>query len=161
MSGPVAATDAAPDVAQPGRPEGPVVELLPVLHGIQLWAAQPDATRHQGPAFAHHADLPVAEYGPCRATVLVGDDRVRQGVLAYLGRGRDELALGLSAGSRALLLGGRPFGEDLLMWWNFVARTRDEIEEAWREWEQGAGFGRVASGLARIPAPRPTWLPGD
>jgi hypothetical protein len=47
------------------------------------------------------------------------------------------------------------------MWWNFVARTRSEIEESWREWDDGAAcFGRVASDLERILAPRPTWLPG-
>jgi hypothetical protein len=46
------------------------------------------------------------------------------------------------------------------MWWNFVARTRGEIEQAWSEWESGtARFGPVASDLPRIPAPRPGWLP--
>jgi quercetin 2,3-dioxygenase len=181
-----------------------------VQHGIQLWIAQSDITRDDAPAFAHHAELPVAEYGSCRATVLVGDlagmespagresgglgvelatttateavlpvdaqfehglivlagevgvgdEVVRPGMLAYLGRGREELALDMLASSRALLLGGRPFAEDLLMWWNFVARTRGEIEQAWTEWEGGtARFGRVASDLARISAPRPTWLP--
>jgi hypothetical protein len=81
-------------------------------------------------------------------------------VLAYLGRGRDELALDIRDGSRVLLLGGRPFTEDLLMWWNFVARVRGEIEQAWTEWERGTPrFGPVTSDLPRIPAPRPSWLP--
>jgi hypothetical protein len=44
-----------------------------VLHGIQLWIAQPDTRRDQAPDFVHHAELPVAEYGSCRATVLIGD----------------------------------------------------------------------------------------
>jgi hypothetical protein len=45
------------------------------------------------------------------------------------------------------------------MWWNFVARTRGEIEQAWREWERRtARFGPVSSNLARMPAPRPAWL---
>jgi quercetin 2,3-dioxygenase len=181
-----------------------------VLHGIQLWIAQPDITRDRAPDFAHHAELPAADYGSCRATVLIGElggvrspshfemgilgvelatatptdlilpvdaafehglivlaggvalasEIVGPGVLAYLGRGRDELALDISGGSRVLLLGGPPFTEDLLMWWNFVARTRGEIEHAWNEWEGGtARFGRVASDLPRIPAPRPSWLP--
>jgi redox-sensitive bicupin YhaK (pirin superfamily) len=43
------------------------------LHGVQLWVAQPEATRHGRPAFEHHADLPqVALGGGARATVLVG-----------------------------------------------------------------------------------------
>jgi Pirin C-terminal cupin domain len=91
MSGPVAATEAAPDIAESGRPEGPTVELVP---------------------------------------------------------------------SRHARVGGRPFTEDLLMWWNFVGRTGSEIEQAWTEWEHGtARFGPVASDLGRIPAPRPGWLP--
>jgi hypothetical protein len=52
------------------------------------------------------------------------------------------------------LLGGAPFGEPLLMWWNFVARSRAEIVASARQWNaQDPRFGRVASRLARIPAP--------
>jgi len=39
--------------------------------------------------------------------------------------------------ARVLLLGGTPFGEELLMWWNFVARTHDEIVEYRRLWQDG------------------------
>lgn len=42
------------------------------LHGMQLWVAQPEATRHGAPAFEHHAELPVAEVPGATATVLVG-----------------------------------------------------------------------------------------
>lgn len=38
----------------------------------------------------------------------------------YLGAGIDKLRLKLAAGSRLLLLGGEPFGEPIVMWWNFV-----------------------------------------
>jgi predicted glycosyl hydrolase (DUF1957 family) len=58
-----------------------------------------------------------------------------------------------------LLLGGEPF-EEILMWWNFVARTREEMEVAYRDWQaHAARFGTVRSDLARIDAPRPQWLP--
>jgi redox-sensitive bicupin YhaK (pirin superfamily) len=43
------------------------------LHGIQLWVAQPDATRHGAPAFEHHGSLPGVDLGNGTATVLVGD----------------------------------------------------------------------------------------
>jgi hypothetical protein len=43
---------------------------------------------------------------------------------------------------RVLLIGGVPFGEDILVWWNFVARTRGEMAEATRDWNQGR-FGAV------------------
>ncbi len=43
------------------------------LHGIQLWVAQPEATRHGEPAFEHHASLPAVDLGTGSATVVVGD----------------------------------------------------------------------------------------
>jgi hypothetical protein len=40
------------------------------------------------------------------------------------------------------------------MWWNFVARTRQEIEEAREDWEQRRRFGEVkAYRGARLEAP--------
>lgn len=76
-----------------------------------------------------------------------------------LGTGRDEIRIGAVQEARVLILGGVPFTESLLMWWNFVARTREEINEAYRQWQDGdERFGDTASGLARIPAPRPVWL---
>jgi redox-sensitive bicupin YhaK (pirin superfamily) len=45
----------------------------PDLHGIQLWVAQPERTRHGEPAFQHHAELPVAELSGALATVMVGE----------------------------------------------------------------------------------------
>jgi redox-sensitive bicupin YhaK (pirin superfamily) len=87
------------------------------------------------------------------------------GSLAYLGCGRDgvEVAAGDRPESRALLLGGEPFEEELLMWWNFVGRSHDEIEAARGEWTtavEGAAtrFGRVeAYDGPALPAPP---LPG-
>ncbi|HST66898.1 MAG TPA: pirin-like C-terminal cupin domain-containing protein, partial [Mycobacteriales bacterium] len=59
---------------------------------------------------------------------------------------------------RVLLLGGVPFGEPILMWWNFVARTREEITGAYAQWKAEDGrFGEVHSRLDRIPAPPPPW----
>jgi hypothetical protein len=47
-----------------------------------------------------------------------------------------------AAGTRVFLLGGVPRGEPLLMWWNLVARTPDEIEAAVADWREGR-FGSV------------------
>jgi hypothetical protein len=74
------------------------------------------------------------------------------GQLLYLGTGRAELALRANAASRLLLLGGEPFAERLVMWWNFVARDGDEIAAARADWMAGRGFGRVADG-APLAAP--------
>ncbi len=75
--------------------------------------------------------------------------------LLYLGTGRDALALRSTQGARVFLLGGEPFGEEIVMWWNFVGRSHDEIVAAREAWEgQGARFGTVVDhGPERIPAP--------
>jgi redox-sensitive bicupin YhaK (pirin superfamily) len=182
------------------------------LHGIQLWVAQPERTRHGDPAFEHHAALPVAELSGALATVMVGefagavsparrdtdhvgvdlavrpgatllplrpdyeyaivvlegavgidDEVVAPGHLAYLGEYREELTLAATAPTRLILLGGVPFESPILMWWNFVGRTREEIDAATESWQRDDGrFGTVASQLDRIPAaPTPWRSPGQ
>jgi hypothetical protein len=179
------------------------------LHGVQLWVAQPSATRDTAPAFEHHAELPQADLDNAIATVLVGelagaasparrdtdhvgvDLDIRTGLttvplrpdyehalvvfsgaalidgavvepghLAYFGAGRDEVAVNATRPTRALLVGGAPFDEPVLMWWNFVARSRDEIIAAHDDWRAGADrFGRVDSELPRIDGEPPPWRP--
>jgi len=75
--------------------------------------------------------------------------------LYYLGRGRAEIALRAERGpARALLIGGAPFGETVLMWWNFVARRTDELVAAREDWEAGRRFGEVAAYAGpRLAAP--------
>ena len=93
--------------------------------------------------------------------VTVDDRSIEPGALAYLGGGRDELAVSATEGARCLLIGGEPFGERLLMFWNFVGRTRAEIDDAYDDWTAGRErFGPVASALSRIESPRPPWSPG-
>ena len=79
---------------------------------------------------------------------------LKPGPLLYLGTGRTSLRLAAGSAARVLLLGGEPFEERLVMWWNFVARDHDEIVQARAEWESGSGFGTVHGydGPA-IPAP--------
>ncbi|GGL07611.1 hypothetical protein Sme01_11440 [Sphaerisporangium melleum] len=76
------------------------------------------------------------------------------GPLLYLGCGRSELVLSAAAASRVLLIGGEPFEEQIVMWWNFVGRGHEEIERFRKEWQEGSAFGEVpGTTLARIPAP--------
>ncbi|MDY7105329.1 MAG: pirin family protein [Actinomycetota bacterium] len=75
-----------------------------------------------------------------------------------LAPGRHELVLSGAPSGRALLLGGVVRTDPIVMWWNFVARTRDEIDEAMAEWAaRGERFGDVTTSLARIDAPPPPW----
>lgn len=79
--------------------------------------------------------------------------------LSYHGPGSSSLPLHNPGGqpARALLLGGAPFAEPLLMWWNFVGRSHDEIVGYRRMWEAGnERFGAVEGyrgSPARLPAP--------
>lgn len=86
---------------------------------------------------------------------------LQPGELAYLGRGRARVTVGSDAGGEALLLGGEPFAEDLVMWWNFLGRAHENIVEARAVWERehdstlaDRRFGAVGSyeGPA-LPAP--------
>jgi redox-sensitive bicupin YhaK (pirin superfamily) len=88
-----------------------------------------------------------------------GGTVVTPGHLAYLGLGRDELALTADGDARLLLVGGEPFEATPLMWWNYVARTRAEVWEAHHDWEAGERFAPVDSALARIPSVAPPWDP--
>ena len=105
---------------------------------------------------------PAWEYGLIMLSGLAEaeGEKLAPGSLYYLGGGRDELELNTLAPGIAILLGGLPFREKILMWWNFVARTREEITLAYRQWQEDDRdrFPAVASKLARIPAPRPMWL---
>jgi quercetin 2,3-dioxygenase len=106
---------------------------------------------------------PAYEHGvvPIDRPVKVGDDIVETGSLAIVPTGRDHLSLGTRSGpARVMILGGKPLGDEVKMWWNFVARTTDELTAAWRAWQHGDEdrFGRVPSQLERIEAPVPPWI---
>ena len=77
-----------------------------------------------------------------------------RGPLLYLGCGRSDLSLQADQPGRILLIGGEPFDEQIVMWWNFVARDHDEIVEARDEWMNGQRFGAVR-GYAGDPLPAP------
>ena len=63
--------------------------------------------------------------------------------MVYLGCGRFGLSLRAREASRVLLLGGQPFEEQLVMWWNFVGRSHEEIVKAREDWMSGVRFGAV------------------
>jgi redox-sensitive bicupin YhaK (pirin superfamily) len=76
------------------------------------------------------------EYGivPIDGAVEVEGHVAEPGRWTYLCPGRDEIGLRIAEEARAVLLGGVPFAEPILMWWNYVARTREEISAAHRDW---------------------------
>jgi hypothetical protein len=82
---------------------------------------------------------------------VVAGVRVARSSLLHLPPGRVELPV--EGPGRFVLLGGTPLAEELLMWWNFVARDHDEIVRARDDWEAGRRFGEVDHPLDRLPAP--------
>lgn len=100
------------------------------------------------------------EYGilPLEGVVRIGGETFAADQLAYLGRGRGYLSLELAPGSRALLLGGEPFAEEILIWWNFVGHSKTQIARAQRDWEAGSPrFGGVPTwdGTPLVAPPLP------
>lgn len=85
----------------------------------------------------------------------VDDIDLRAGELVYLGTRRDGVDLLSRTGARLLLLGGLPFEEEIVMWWNFVGRTHDEIVSARAMWSAHTPrFGRVVGAKGpRLEAP--------
>ena len=89
--------------------------------------------------------------------VVVEGSAVARDQLLYLGIHRSEVSVRADVGADAtiFLLGGEPFEDEIVMWWNFVGRSHDEIVEAREAWEADAPrFGHVVGhGDERIPAP--------
>lgn len=88
---------------------------------------------------------PKFEYGilPLVGDVKIAEEIVDIDSLLYLGSGRTELNLTAQKGTRILMIGGEPFKEEILIWWNFVARTKQEIIEATEAWNHETRFGAV------------------
>lgn len=105
--------------------------------------------------------LPSFEYGllPLQGNVLIDGETFQADQFAYLGAGRKALTFALSSGSKVVLLGGEPFAQPVLMWWNFVAFSKAAIVEAQRQWESGdPRFAPVGDGRSpRLMPPPVPW----
>ncbi|GAA4377443.1 pirin family protein [Nocardioides caricicola] len=105
------------------------------------------------------------EHGVLVDSGVVGVDETdaKKDDLAYVPPGSAALTLTTyDEPARLLLLGGPPFGESIVMWWNFVGRSHDEIVGYRAEWQgqitdAGLVDGRfgipVGDELPPIPAP--------
>jgi redox-sensitive bicupin YhaK (pirin superfamily) len=95
-------------------------------------------------------ELPVRddfEYGVVAVdgSALVAGALIAPGLLAHLPSGRPAIRLSPAGGrrlARFFVIGGVPFGERLVMWWNFVARSGEDIARARDDWAAGR-FGEV------------------
>lgn len=130
----------------------PVSTFTPLL-GAQL-DLEPGAVLDLDvdPAFEHGVLCDQGEVQMCGVDLAVGD-------LGYRGSGDSALLLRNTADrpARVLLLGGAPFREELVMWWNFVGRSHDDILTYRQQWQDADDrFGAVQGyrgHVSRLPAP--------
>lgn len=95
----------------------------------------------------------------CEGGIAVNDMPVRDQQFAYIEPGHRHLTIGFEAGSRCLLIGGRPFTSEVHLWWNFVSSSRAYISQAFEDWQnQTDRFGTVPGATRRLDAPRPPWM---
>jgi hypothetical protein len=91
------------------------------------------------------AELPVRadfEHGVLvdAGELSVEGGRVQRTELAYTGLGRTSIRLEAGAQPvRALLIGGAPLREQILMWWNFVGRNHEEVVGYRAQWQRESG----------------------
>jgi len=163
-----------------------------LLHGVQLWIALPERTRHMGPGFVHHVPEPI-EIDGARLSVFLGSllgsaspvpthsplvgaeivlragqsielpvdathehgllcdsgavrldgVTVEPGELLFCPIGRPvlDLVAGPAGPARILLLGGEPLHEQIVMWWNFIGRSDEEIRAFRADWESERAVG--------------------
>lgn len=84
----------------------------------------------------------------------LADHAMTRNDMLYLGDSREAVQVTSAEGALLFLLGGEPFQDDIVMWWNFAGRSHEEIETARADWEAASErFGTVPGHDVRIPAP--------
>ncbi|MET9292247.1 pirin family protein [Streptomyces sp. NPDC003077] len=128
----------------------PVRTFTPLLGAEIVLETGASVTLDVDPAFEHGL---LVDQGDVRmaGTLLC------PGELGYLPTGRATLTLtNVSDGAaRAVLLGGTPFGEEIVMWWNFIGRKHEDIVRAREDWQNASDRFGTVSGYdgERLPAP--------
>jgi redox-sensitive bicupin YhaK (pirin superfamily) len=166
---------ALPDAARDGAPRFAHHQDLPVLRepGLTVTVIAGRFAGAVSPARVHtplagaevrldpgtRTSLPLDprfEYAvlPVAGTAEVAGSALAANSLLYLGTGRSELVVAADRPATLFVFGGEPFAEELVMWWNFVGRTHDDIVAARADWVAGRRFG-VVTGYDGDPLPAP------
>lgn len=130
----------------------PVHTFTPLLGAELTLEPQAEVRLDVDPTFEHGILVDTGAVG-------VGGLDLARADLGYVGTGSSTLTLTNHTGdpARVVLLGGEPFGEEIVMWWNFVGRSHEEIERFREEWQtESDRFGAVdgyAGAVRRLPAP--------
>jgi redox-sensitive bicupin YhaK (pirin superfamily) len=122
----------------------PVGTFTPLL-GAELHL---EPGRHVLPVDPAHEHAVLVDTG----VVDLQGTTLAHGDLGIVDDGRAELVLVANAPSRVLLLGGEPFEEEVVMWWNFIAGSHEEIAAIRQQWqERSARFGEVPGYTGSTP----------
>ncbi|MGH3366246.1 MAG: pirin family protein [Nocardioidaceae bacterium] len=102
---------------------------------------------------------PAFEHGvlTTQGTATVAGAEIARNAMSYLGDGLTELAVSAPDVTKGdteedtvlLLLGGEPFDEEIVMWWNFIGRSHEEIVEQRQDWN-GEGLESVPERFGRV-----------
>lgn len=116
------------------------VKVHTELLGVDLTAKTATKTRlNLNPKFEY-------AFMALEGTAVVNGHELDQDNLVVLEPGLTELDIEIHAGGRILLLGGEPFESPILLWWNFVGRTQEELRIAREQWiNQDPRFGSIPS----------------
>ena len=132
--------------------QSPVETFTPLLGAELVLDPGATLTLDVDPAFEHG----VLADSPGLTVEGTGLDR---GALAFVPPARDRVTLTNDSAepARALLLGGPPFEEEVVMWWNFVGRSHEDVVAAREAWMAHSDrFGEVAGyegPVQHLPAP--------
>ena len=104
----------------------PVETFSPLVGAELILDADTRLTPETDPGFEHGV---LVDFG----LVRVNGEEVKEHQLAYVAPG-EPLEIEAADLSHLLLIGGRPLGEEIVMWWNFVGRDHDEVVQAREDW---------------------------
>ncbi|MEV6115249.1 pirin family protein [Streptomyces sp. NPDC052109] len=127
----------------------PVRTFTPLLGAEVVLPPRATLTLAVDPAFEHGLLVD-------RGEVRLADTLVGPAQLGYVAPGADALTVANESDdiARTVLLGGTPFEEEIVMWWNFICRSHEEVVRARDDWMSGDRFGSV-KGYDGDPLPAP------
>jgi hypothetical protein len=124
----------------------PVVTATPLLGAEVLVSPRAEVTLELDPGFEHGV---LVDVGP----VLVNGVELARTELGYVDTGLRRVVLSNPGDqqARVVLLGGEPFEEPLVMWWNFVGRTHEDIVMFREQWQARSDRFGAVEGYAGFP----------
>jgi redox-sensitive bicupin YhaK (pirin superfamily) len=140
----------------------PIATHTALLGAEILLEAETRLTLDVDPSFEHGV---LVDTG----TLQLDGNTVPTDHLAFVPVGRRSLTLAAASDPvRVLLIGGQPLGEQIVMWWNFVGRSHEEIVTFRAQWQAEIGVERPREGdsdrdgeprFGTFPAGEPAPLP--